>query len=97
MGAVTQQLEPCIVMEFVERGSLAKVMYRQLTPFSIAQIRSIAIEIVQGLLYLHSLNPPILHRDLKPENVYIGKNFEAKIGTTRPPPAMLLFFFFTTE
>ncbi|CAG2163229.1 unnamed protein product [Oppiella nova] len=29
------------------------------------------IEINNGLLYLHSLDPPIIHRDLKPENILV--------------------------
>jgi serine/threonine protein kinase len=31
----------------------------------------IFLEIVEGLFYLHSLNPPIIHRDLKPSNILI--------------------------
>ncbi len=40
-------------------------------------------EIVSGVGYLHSLNPPIIHRDLKPKNILItdGKNGNfVKIG-----------------
>ncbi len=31
----------------------------------------IFLEIVEGLFYLHSQNPPIIHRDLKPSNILI--------------------------
>ncbi|KAG8373064.1 hypothetical protein BUALT_Bualt12G0131900 [Buddleja alternifolia] len=38
-------------------------------------------QILQGLLYLHSHDPPVIHRDLKCDNVFInGNQGEVKIG-----------------
>ncbi|KAI4298086.1 hypothetical protein MLD38_040468 [Melastoma candidum] len=38
-------------------------------------------QILQGLLYLHSLDPPVIHRDLKCDNIFInGNQGEVKIG-----------------
>ncbi|KAE8077032.1 hypothetical protein FH972_015639 [Carpinus fangiana] len=38
-------------------------------------------QILKGLLYLHSLNPPVIHRDLKCDNIFInGNQGEVKIG-----------------
>ncbi|KAK4434024.1 Serine/threonine-protein kinase WNK1 [Sesamum alatum] len=38
-------------------------------------------QILQGLLYLHSHDPPIIHRDLKCDNIFInGNQGEVKIG-----------------
>ena len=42
--------------------------------FSESQIENIAIEILDILVYLHSLEPPVLHRDIKPSNLILGKD-----------------------
>ena len=36
---------------------------------------------MEGLLYLHSHNPPVIHRDLKCDNIFVnGNQGEVKIG-----------------
>lgn len=38
-------------------------------------------QVLQGLDYLHSYNPPIIHRDLKCDNIFVyGNTGEIKIG-----------------
>lgn len=44
-------------------------------------VRGWAKQILMGLNYLHSHNPPIIHRDLKCDNIFInGHQGEVKIG-----------------
>lgn len=44
-------------------------------------IKNWARQILQGLAYLHSQNPPIIHRDLKCDNIFVnGNRGEIKIG-----------------
>ncbi|KAL3743656.1 hypothetical protein ACJRO7_018857 [Eucalyptus globulus] len=44
-------------------------------------IKNWARQILQGLAYLHSQNPPIIHRDLKCDNIFVnGNHGEVKIG-----------------
>lgn len=38
-------------------------------------------QILEGLVYLHSHDPPVIHRDLKCDNIFInGNQGEVKIG-----------------
>lgn len=44
-------------------------------------IKSWARQILRGLDYLHSQNPPVIHRDLKCDNIFVnGNQGEVKIG-----------------
>ncbi|KAL6571502.1 Serine/threonine-protein kinase wnk1 [Orobanche hederae] len=48
---------------------------------SIRAIKHWCRQILQGLLYLHSHDPPVIHRDLKCDNIFInGNQGEVKIG-----------------
>ncbi|MGK7941961.1 MAG: serine/threonine protein kinase [Crocosphaera sp.] len=42
--------------------------------FTESQIRKIAIKVLNILIYLHELNPPVLHRDIKPSNLVLGED-----------------------
>ncbi|MDJ0843214.1 serine/threonine protein kinase [Crocosphaera sp.] len=42
--------------------------------FSESKIRKIAIKVLNILIYLHELNPPVLHRDIKPSNLILGED-----------------------
>ena len=41
---------------------------------------NLALEVAQGINYLHSFKPPILHRDLKSLNILLDKNYIVKIA-----------------
>jgi serine/threonine protein kinase len=54
----------CLIQEYINAESLGA--QRSLT---IEQVQSIAHQILEILVYLQSLHPPVLHRDIKPENL----------------------------
>lgn len=44
-------------------------------------IKNWARQILRGLCFLHSHNPPVIHRDLKCDNIFVnGNNGQVKIG-----------------
>ena len=70
MAATVEDGDPSIITEFANGGTLARILERRTLPF--AEVLSIASDVGQGILYLHSVRPdPILHRDIKSENVLI--------------------------
>lgn len=42
--------------------------------FTEKEVRSLAVQLLRILLYLHELSPQVLHRDLKPSNLILGED-----------------------
>ena len=58
----------CLVQEYKPATSLAETR-----SFSPAEIKRIAIALLEILVYLQDRFPPIIHRDIKPENILVGE------------------------
>ncbi|KAK3154883.1 hypothetical protein QOZ80_2BG0196200 [Eleusine coracana subsp. coracana] len=69
-----------VITELFTSGSLRH--YRQKHPHvNLKAIKNWARQILHGLDYLHSHQPPIIHRDLKCDNIFVnGNHGEVKIG-----------------
>ena len=59
-----------LVQEFISGQSLAQLIEGGWHPTEIA-VQEIAVQVLKILLYLHSLQPPIIHRDIKPQNIIV--------------------------
>ncbi|KAL7167802.1 hypothetical protein ACSBR2_038289 [Camellia fascicularis] len=69
-----------MITELFTSGNLRQYR-RKHKSVDIKAIKNWARQILQGLCYLHSHNPPIIHRDLKCDNIFVnGNNGEVKIG-----------------
>lgn len=69
-----------MITELFSSGSLRQYRRKHKTVDTKA-IKHWARQILQGLHYLHSHNPPVIHRDLKCDNIFInGNHGEVKLG-----------------
>ncbi len=77
---------PCVATEFCQRGSLYTVIRGAVADpdqaLNLTWTRRIdmAIDAARGLLYLHSLSPPVVHRDLKSPNLLVMNDWTVKVG-----------------
>ena len=70
---------PCIVTEFVSRGSLYSILHDPSVTLSMKLKIRFALDAARGMLYLHSFNPPLIHRDLKSHNILVTEDWSLKI------------------
>lgn len=71
----------CLVQDYIPGQSLQQLL-DQGQHFTLAQVRSIAIQVLEILSYLHGLNPPVLHRDIKPSNLIFQEDVDSDKGAS---------------
>ena len=62
-----------LVRDYIPGYSLQKLIDEGRS-FSEKQLRSIASQVLEILIYLHQLDPPVMHRDIKPSNLILGED-----------------------
>lgn len=62
-----------IAQQLAPGKSLAELIQNGWNPDE-SQIKDIAIQILDILIYLHSFSPLVIHRDIKPQNIIIDEN-----------------------
>lgn len=69
-----------MITELFTSGSLRQYRKKHKS-VDLKAIKNWARQILKGLVYLHSHEPPIIHRDLKCDNIFVnGNHGEVKIG-----------------
>ena len=61
-----------LVQDYIPGFSLQELLEKG-QDFSEKKVRIIASEVLEILIYLHELSPPVLHRDIKPSNLIWGE------------------------
>eukprot|EP00965_Chrysotila_dentata_P201926 6180825-Pleurochrysis_carterae.AAC.4 len=80
VGAVVEQPNLCVVMEFMEGGTLYDLIHKNNVALELPQLLQIALDVAQGCNYLHRQKPIIIHRDLKSQNILMTPSGLAKIA-----------------
>jgi serine/threonine protein kinase len=62
-----------LVQDYIPGFSLQELLEKS-HDFSEKKVRKIATEVLEILIYLHELSPPVLHRDIKPSNLILGED-----------------------
>ncbi|KAL1532572.1 mitogen-activated protein kinase kinase kinase [Salvia divinorum] len=79
MGAVLRPPNMSILMEFLPRGSLYKLLHRPNIHIDEKRRIRMAMDVAKGMNYLHTSHPIIVHRDLKTPNLLVDKNWVVKV------------------
>lgn len=64
-----------IVSELCSLGSLRQVLDDNDRVLPVEQRLSMALQVAEGMTYLHNQTPPIIHRDLKSHNIFVHETF----------------------
>jgi len=62
-----------LVQDYIPGFSLQELLEKG-ERFLEKKVRKIATEVLEILIYLHELSPPVLHRDIKPSNLILGED-----------------------
>uniref|UniRef100_A0A8B9C2E1 Receptor interacting serine/threonine kinase 1 n=1 Tax=Anser brachyrhynchus TaxID=132585 RepID=A0A8B9C2E1_9AVES len=76
LGIILEDGNYSLVMEYVDRGNMMKVLQKLSIPLSVKG--RFVLEIIEGMLYLHEQG--LVHKDLKPENILVDADFHIKIA-----------------
>eukprot|EP01114_Cavostelium_apophysatum_P011195 TRINITY_DN2539_c0_g2_i2.p1 TRINITY_DN2539_c0_g2~~TRINITY_DN2539_c0_g2_i2.p1 ORF type:complete len:1198 (+),score=392.63 TRINITY_DN2539_c0_g2_i2:210-3803(+) len=77
---ITKTDDVLLVTEFMEHGSMRDLLNRSGGKVDWKLKIRLAIDAANGIIYLHSREPPIIHRDLKTSNLLIDNRFRCKIA-----------------
>lgn len=75
----TEDNRQYLVMELIEGKDLGELLEERQSPFPLEDVTRWMEQLLDGLDYLHTQNPPIYHRDLKPQNLKLTPRGKIKL------------------
>ncbi len=75
----SEQNHHYLVMEYIEGVTLEEELKKAHGKLADTQVIDIALQVLDTLIYLHGLVPPVVYRDLKPSNVMLTPSEQAKL------------------
>ena len=75
----TEENRQYLVMELVEGKELGDLLEERKIPFPLEDAMRWMEQLLDGLDYLHTQNPPIYHRDIKPQNLKLTSRGKIKL------------------
>lgn len=79
IGACLQPPNMLIVTEFMAGGSLHNRLHKENNKLQLSQSQKMALQVTDGVAFLHRRIPPVVHRDLKSMNIVLDRVLNAKI------------------
>jgi serine/threonine protein kinase len=79
IGAAYVKPSLCLVLEFMANGSLYDLLHQRKTLIHQSQRMHMAVQIAEGVEFLHGRTPPFVHRDLKSLNVVLDMALNCKL------------------
>lgn len=64
-----------IVSELCSLGSLRQLLDDRERTLTLEARLNLALQVAEGMAYLHTQDPPIIHRDLKSHNIFVHETF----------------------
>ncbi|WP_375513168.1 serine/threonine protein kinase [uncultured Nostoc sp.] len=68
-----------LVQTYIRAQTLEQYLQTGRT-FTEAEVKQIAKALLEILIYLHGLHPPVIHRDIKPSNILLGERSGNSVG-----------------
>eukprot|EP00708_Paratrimastix_pyriformis_P004962 GAFH01003921.1.p2 GENE.GAFH01003921.1~~GAFH01003921.1.p2 ORF type:complete len:219 (-),score=48.34 GAFH01003921.1:5-661(-) len=80
LGTTLVDGQRAIITEFLSRGSLAELIHDEAAPLPLPLRLRMALDVANGISYLHTRDPPIVHRDIKPQNLLLTEDLRVKVA-----------------
>ena len=75
----------CIVREYIVGDTLDVILKNNKQLLTVENVIIYAIQIAEGLHYIHTQNPPIVHNNIEPKNIILTSDGKIKIVNLRYP------------